>query len=76
MSFWFESYDLLIAGDTLFQLGIGRTDLPGGSFAEIEASITDRLFRLSDDALVITGHGPSTSLSFERPAIPFFGGVS
>ena len=74
ISFWFENHDVLIAGDTLFQLGIGRTDLPGGSFESIEHSITDRLFRLADDALVITGHGPSTSLAFERQANPFFGG--
>ena len=74
ISFWFENHDVLIAGDTLFQLGIGRTDLPGGSFEAIERSITDRLFRLADDALVITGHGPSTSLAFEKQANPFFGG--
>lgn len=76
ISFWFEDHDLLIAGDTLFQFGIGRTDLPGGSFEQIEQSITDRLFQLADDALVITGHGPSTSLAVEKQANPFFGGVS
>lgn len=76
VSFWFEPHGLLVAGDTLFQLGIGRTDLPGGSFQKIEKSITDRLFRLADDALVITGHGPATSLAFEKQANPFFGGVS
>jgi hydroxyacylglutathione hydrolase len=75
LSFWFSEYDLLIAGDTLFQMGIGRTDLPGGSFDQIETSITERLFRLADDALVITGHGPRTSLAFEKQANPFFGGV-
>ena len=74
VSFWFEPHDLLIAGDTLFRMGIGRTDLPGGSFNEIEVSIKERLFSLADDALVITGHGPSTSLAFERMANPFFGG--
>ena len=75
VSFWFENHDLLIAGDTLFQMGIGRTDLPGGSFNEIEKSIKDKLFGIADDALVITGHGPATSLSFERQANPFFGGI-
>lgn len=75
-SFWFENHDVLIAGDTLFQLGIGRTDLPGGSFEQIERSITERLFSLSDDALVVTGHGPATSLSFEKQANPFFGGMA
>ncbi len=76
MSFWFDEHKLLVAGDTLFQLGIGRTDLPGGSFAEIEHSITDRLFNLAEDALVVTGHGPQTSLAFEKQANPFFGGVT
>ncbi len=73
MSFWFEDHDLLVAGDTLFQLGIGRTDLQGGSFRDIECSIVDRLFCLEGDALVVTGHGPSTSLEFERRSNPFFG---
>jgi glyoxylase-like metal-dependent hydrolase (beta-lactamase superfamily II) len=76
ISFWFEDHELLVAGDTLFQMGIGRTDLPGGSFNEIEKSITERLFKLADDALVITGHGPATSLAFEKQANPFFGGIS
>lgn len=76
LSFWFADHDLLVAGDTLFQLGIGRTDLPGGSFDQIETSIKDRLFRLADDALVVTGHGPATSLAFEKQANPFFGGVN
>ena len=76
ISFWFENHDVLIAGDTLFQMGIGRTDLPGGSFELIERSITERLFRLADDALVITGHGPSTSLAFEKQVNPFFGANS
>lgn len=75
MSFWFEEHNLLVAGDTLFHQGIGRTDLPGGSFQQIENSIVDRLFTLADDAEVITGHGPATSLAFERRANPFFGEV-
>lgn len=75
ISFWFDDHDLLVAGDTLFQMGIGRTDLPGGSFDAIETSIKDKLFKLADDALVVTGHGPSTSLAFEKQANPFFGGL-
>lgn len=75
ISFWFGDHDLLVAGDTLFQMGIGRTDLPGGSFEQIEKSIKERLFELADDALVVTGHGPSTSLAFEKQANPFFGGI-
>ncbi|MCB1646095.1 MAG: MBL fold metallo-hydrolase, partial [Pseudomonadales bacterium] len=73
MSFWFADHHLLIAGDTLFQMGIGRTDLPGGNAREIERSISETLFGLEGDALVVTGHGPSTSLDFERRVNPFFG---
>ncbi len=73
MCFWFADHRLLVAGDTLFQLGIGRVDIQGGSFKEIENSITKRLFSLEGDALVVTGHGPNTSLAFERRANPFFG---
>ncbi|MDA0788442.1 MAG: MBL fold metallo-hydrolase [Proteobacteria bacterium] len=74
MSFWFEGSGLLVAGDTLFEGGIGRTDLPGGSFAAIEKSIVTRLFTLADDARVITGHGPETRLATERLMNPFVGG--
>lgn len=75
MSFWFEEYNLLVAGDTLFRQGIGRTDLPGGNFRQIESSIVNRLFHLEDDVLVITGHGDETSIGLERKANPFFGEV-
>ncbi|MBV1878363.1 MAG: MBL fold metallo-hydrolase [Pseudomonadales bacterium] len=73
MCFWFADFQLLVAGDTLFQMGIGRTDLPGGSHKAIETSIVDGLFTLEGDARVITGHGPDTSLEFERRANPFVG---
>ncbi len=73
MSFYFESAGLLVAGDTLFERGIGRTDLVGGSFEAIERSIKDRLFALDESTRVITGHGPETSIGYEREANPFFG---
>ena len=75
MSFWFNEYNLLVAGDTLFRQGIGRTDLPGGDFRQIEHSILEKLFRLDDDVLVITGHGEDTSIGFEKKVNPFFGAV-
>ena len=62
VSFLFYSQKLLIAGDTLFKGSIGRTDLPGGDFKQIEKSIRQRLYTLSDDFKVITGHGPSTTI--------------
>ncbi len=71
MSFWFASHKLLIAGDTLFKGSIGRTDLPGGNFEQLAHSIRHRLYNLADDAMVITGHGPPTSLAHERDTNPF-----
>ena len=66
MSFFFEEYKLLVAGDTLFKGSIGRTDLPGGDFNEIVKSIKDKLYLLDDNTEVITGHGPSTKIGIEK----------
>ncbi|WP_336512645.1 MBL fold metallo-hydrolase [Stutzerimonas stutzeri] len=71
MSFWFPDAKLLLAGDTLFRRGIGRTDLWGGDYATIERSIRQRLYRLDEDAIVITGHGPQTRLGDEMRDNPF-----
>jgi hydroxyacylglutathione hydrolase len=65
-------YDgLLFCGDTLFNSGIGRTDLPGGSMTQLERSIRDKLFTLPDDTLVLPGHGESTSIGLEKAVNPF-----
>lgn len=61
----------LIAGDTLFQGGIGRTDLPGGSFPEIMRSIHEKLLVLPDDMVVYPGHGDITTIGDEREHNPF-----
>lgn len=62
---------LLFSGDSLFQTGIGRTDLPGGDYATLIHSITDRLLTLPDDTKVLPGHGPSTTIAQERQYNPF-----
>ncbi len=62
---------LLIAGDTLFQGSIGRTDLPGGSYPQIIRSIRDKLLTLPDDLVVIPGHGEFTTIGDEREHNPF-----
>lgn len=67
---------MLWDGDVLFADSIGRTDLPGGSFEVLEASIRGRLFRLSDDVKVFPGHGPPTTIGRERLHNPFVGDVS
>ncbi|MGA2845825.1 MAG: MBL fold metallo-hydrolase [Candidatus Acidiferrales bacterium] len=61
----------LIAGDTLFQGSIGRTDLWGGSFKDILKSIHDKLLTLPDDTLVTPGHGANTTIGAERAHNPF-----
>lgn len=63
---------VLYSGDTLFAGGIGRTDLPGGSEAAIFASIRDRLFVLSQETVVLPGHGPATSIGAEIRDNRFF----
>jgi glyoxylase-like metal-dependent hydrolase (beta-lactamase superfamily II) len=62
---------VLIAGDTLFRRGIGRTDLWGGDSEQILKSIRNRLFKLAPDTLVIPGHGPFTRIEEEVEENPF-----
>lgn len=70
-SFWFEQSKTLIAGDTLFRGGIGRTDLPGGNQQQIISSIRERIYSLDENATVITGHGPSTTIMSEKQSNMF-----
>ncbi len=65
MCFLFESQKLLIAGDTLFQGSIGRTDLWGGDYSKIEQSIQRELYTLDESTNVVTGHGESTTIGSE-----------
>src|SRR5581483_6355474 len=62
---------LLLAGDTLFQGSVGRTDLPGGDTEQLLASIKRELLPLDDDTRVICGHGPDTTIGRERRKNPF-----
>lgn len=67
----FAPIKLLVAGDTLFSGSIGRTDLPGGDFAQIIESIRGRLLRLPDETRVLPGHGKATTIGDERKCNPF-----
>jgi len=61
----------LFVGDTLFAGSIGRTDLPGGDYNTLIASIRNVLFPFGDDAIVYSGHGPTTTIGHERATNPF-----
>lgn len=63
--FYIPSQRILFSGDTLFRQGIGRTDLPGGSYSQIINSIRTQLFTLPADTLVLPGHGPETTIGAE-----------
>lgn len=63
---------LVFSGDTLFQLSIGRTDLPGGDYQELINSVRSKLFALPDDLPVFPGHGAHTFIGEEKQYNPFF----
>jgi glyoxylase-like metal-dependent hydrolase (beta-lactamase superfamily II) len=62
---------VVFAGDTLFKRSVGRTDLPGGDSRQLLTSIRERLYTRDMDALVVPGHGPTTTLGDEARANPF-----
>lgn len=65
----------LVAGDVLFAGSIGRSDLPGGDPDAMNRSLRDRILPLPDDTLVLTGHGPATTIGRERFTNPFLQGL-
>lgn len=71
MSFYFPHQQLLLAGDTLFQNSVGRTDLPGGNMRQLTESIQNRLYTLDEQTLVVPGHGPATTIGHELRNNPF-----
>jgi hydroxyacylglutathione hydrolase len=76
ISLWIPAENKLIAGDTLFRDSIGRTDLPGGDGRQILRSIENKLMTLPEDAVVIAGHGPSTTIGREKERNPFLRGLA
>jgi hydroxyacylglutathione hydrolase len=65
--------DLMLVGDTLFRGSVGRTDLPGGDWETLVASIRTKIFRLPDDVRCFPGHEGETTVGRERRTNPFVG---
>ena len=66
-----SGHGVVFSGDTLFNFGIGRTDVPGGSYERLMKSIREKLMVLPDETIVYPGHGPATTIGDERRGNPF-----
>ncbi|MES1215013.1 MAG: MBL fold metallo-hydrolase [Bacteroidota bacterium] len=71
VSFYSKKEGFVIGGDVLFRGSIGRTDLPGASFEVLDNSIRTQLYVLPDETIVYPGHGPATTIGFEKKNNPF-----
>lgn len=71
VAFYLEKEKIVIGGDVLFRESIGRTDLPGGHYDTLIKSIHTKLFVLPDDVVVYPGHGPETTIGYEKKFNPF-----
>lgn len=65
------SAGILIGGDVLFRGGVGRWDLPGGNHHDIISGIHKKLMSLPDEIVVLSGHGPETTIGRERKSNPY-----
>lgn len=71
ISFYAAEPGVVFVGDALFQGSIGRTDFPGGSMAQLITGIEEKLLSLADATVVLSGHGPSTTIGEEKRCNPF-----
>jgi glyoxylase-like metal-dependent hydrolase (beta-lactamase superfamily II) len=71
-SFVLDGYPVIFVGDTLFAGSIGRTDLPGGDFDTLINSVKTKLFIFPDNFTAYPGHGPETTIGYEKKYNPFF----
>jgi len=74
LTFYLEEQGVAFDGDVLFAMGIGRTDLPGGSFDTLARSIHKVLFAMPDETAIYPGHGPKTTVGQEKRSNPWVAG--
>lgn len=71
IAFYIPDSNFVLSGDALFKGGIGRTDFVMGNHQQLLESIRTKLFTLPDDTVVYSGHGPKTTIGFEKQTNPF-----
>jgi glyoxylase-like metal-dependent hydrolase (beta-lactamase superfamily II) len=71
LMFYHKESNILIGGDVIFRESIGRTDLPGGNFETLENSIKTNVYSLPDQTTIYPGHGPITTVGYEKENNPF-----
>jgi len=71
ISLYNKSDGFVIAGDTIFLNSIGRTDLPGGNKETLLHAIKTQLFTLPDETVIYCGHGPKTTIGYEKKTNPY-----
>ena len=71
VTFYLAEEGVAFDGDVLFQMGVGRTDLPGGDWDTLVRSIREVLFALPDDTVLYSGHGPKTTVGREKRSNPW-----
>jgi glyoxylase-like metal-dependent hydrolase (beta-lactamase superfamily II) len=69
--FYCEQLKTLFCGDVIFREGIGRTDLPGGDHSKLMKTIEKKVLSLPDETRLLPGHGPESTVGYERVHNPF-----